>query len=264
MTPSMPKLLIVEDNPINRRVLQGMLSSLGHQPDIVENGRQAVEASGIVDYDLILMDIQMPEMNGIDATKIIRERTGPQSQVPIVAVTAFSTSEYKDLCAEAGMNDFLIKPIEREQLRRVLQEQVYNYLSDESVNSSVFDDHILQQMSEATSNENLLVLIRKYTADIDRLLKQIALTNMQDDLEKVQCDAHELKGVAGQVGANLLSALAAKLESHCRDQTRSNLDKVAQLTDIRDRMIGCRDNTIEAIKTGFLNNQLLPRAATSH
>lgn len=263
MTSSTPKLLIAEDNPISRRVLQDMLISLGHYPDMVENGRQAVQATDKVDYGLILMDIQMPEMNGIEATKIIRERAGPQGEVPIVAVTAFSTSDYADLCAEAGMNDFLIKPITRKDLHRVLQEQFVDHQSDEKVDDTVFDGHILEQMSEVISTDSLSTLIRNYMADIDRLLEQIASTDINNDLERIQSAAHELKGIAGQVGASLLSALAAELESHCRSQHVNRFEKVALLTDLRDRMIDCRDNTIEAIKTGFLRDHPLPKAASN-
>lgn len=262
-TPSTPKLLIVEDNPISRRVLQDMLISLGHYPDMVENGRQAVRTTDKVDYDLILMDIQMPEMNGIEATKIIRERAGPQGKVPIVAVTAFSTSEYEDLCAEVGMNGFLVKPIDRDELHRIVQQQLDNNQSDEKLDGAVFDGHILEQMSEVISSDSLSTLIRNSMTDIDRLLEQIASTDINGDLDRIQCAAHELKAVAGQVGANLLSALAAELEAHCTGRPVDSLDKAAQLTDIRDRMIDCRDNTIEAIKTGFPSDHSLPKAASN-
>jgi CheY-like chemotaxis protein len=112
--------LLVEDNPINQKLALTLLARLGHEVDLAENGRLAVEATERKLYALILMDMQMPEMNGPEATRLIRAGLGPNAQTPIVALTANAMQADRESCREAGMNDFLSKPFKREDLAACL------------------------------------------------------------------------------------------------------------------------------------------------
>lgn len=117
------KILLAEDNIVNQKVAQGMLKKLGLGVDVVANGLEAVHASQLIDYDLIFMDMQMPEMDGVEATRRIRAlelETG--KKVPIVAMTANAMKKDQDTCLEAGMNDFVSKPILKEPLRKILEK----------------------------------------------------------------------------------------------------------------------------------------------
>jgi two-component system sensor histidine kinase/response regulator len=112
-------LLLVEDEPVNREVALMILGDIGWQVDIAENGQKAVERVTATAYDLILMDMQMPVLGGVDATKIIRQL--PQRQrVPILAMTANAFDEDRKACYAAGMNDFITKPVVPEKLYEML------------------------------------------------------------------------------------------------------------------------------------------------
>ena len=122
------KILLAEDNKINQKVASKTLESFGHQVDVVENGLEAVDKVKQNQYDLIMMDLEMPEMDGIEATRVIRKlesenlREGPnRKHIKIVALTAHSTTEDKVRCQEAGMDDYISKPFRQSEIARALQ-----------------------------------------------------------------------------------------------------------------------------------------------
>jgi CheY-like chemotaxis protein len=114
-------LLLVEDNKVNQMVALSQLDRLGYNVDLAENGVEAVVAANAKRYDLILMDMHMPEMDGIEATRQIRSQPGPNADTPIVALTANVMQSDQDACRDAGMNDFLTKPFSREVLATCLE-----------------------------------------------------------------------------------------------------------------------------------------------
>jgi CheY-like chemotaxis protein len=124
------KLLLAEDNKINQKVAMKTLEGLGHHVDVVDNGKEAVERFVENRYDLILMDLEMPGMDGLEATREIRSKepallsADPERRkVIIVALTAHSTTADKDKCLDAGMNDYISKPFRQQELLRVLALQ---------------------------------------------------------------------------------------------------------------------------------------------
>src|SRR5438067_2673117 len=119
-----PRVLVVEDNIINQRIAARLLQNLGCTVDVVANGREAVEMIGSIPYDLVLMDVQMPEMDGFAATAEVRRGHGPQTSLPIVAMTANAMAGDRVRCLEAGMNDYVSKPVHPEDLQRVLHQWV--------------------------------------------------------------------------------------------------------------------------------------------
>ncbi len=110
------RILVAEDNTVNQLLLNTILRSAGHEVDVANNGREAVEAAEKQVFDLILMDVHMPELNGQEATRRIRQMSGPVADVPILAVTAAVFEEDREKCHQAGMNDFVSKPIDKCQL----------------------------------------------------------------------------------------------------------------------------------------------------
>jgi len=114
------RLLVAEDNEVNRLMLAAMIEREGHDWEFAHDGRAALEAAQSQDYDLVLMDLHMPEMDGIDATRAIRALPSEKAQVPIVALTADAFADTRARCIEAGMNDFLSKPVSVDQLARLL------------------------------------------------------------------------------------------------------------------------------------------------
>jgi CheY-like chemotaxis protein len=122
-TSSSARILIAEDDESNRKVTSAMLKHLGYQADAVSNGREALLALERQPYDIILMNLGMPEMDGIEATRLIRERY-PSQQPRIIALTAHVLPESKETCLKAGMNDFMAKPVKLDELGRVLCKHI--------------------------------------------------------------------------------------------------------------------------------------------
>jgi CheY-like chemotaxis protein len=116
-------ILLAEDNLVNQKVALRVLKHLGYAADVAANGREVIQAIANKSYDLILMDIQMPEMDGLETTKYIRtqESSSKRSPLAIVAMTANATHDDQDICQQAGMNDYLSKPIQIDKLKNILQ-----------------------------------------------------------------------------------------------------------------------------------------------
>jgi len=128
MTPALARILLAEDHAINRRVIRMMLNKLGYEADAVANGLDAVKALEAAHYDLVLMDCQMPEMNGYDATAIIRD---PESGVldhttTVIALTANAMAGEREKCIAAGMDDYMSKPVLVQDLKTVLVKWLEN------------------------------------------------------------------------------------------------------------------------------------------
>lgn len=126
-------VLIAEDNALNQQIVLATITGFGHTVNIVENGALAVEAHKTHQYDLILMDVRMPEMSGPDATRVIRKMTGAKRDIPIIALTADAMEEHKKGYLEAGMNDVVTKPIDRTELAQsinaVIGEEIHTPIS---------------------------------------------------------------------------------------------------------------------------------------
>jgi CheY-like chemotaxis protein len=114
-------VLLVEDNPVNQKLVERYLLKIGHQIDIADNGEIGLEFLAKKKYDVILMDIEMPVLNGIEATKKILEIYSDDRPV-IIAVTASILSGYKEICIQAGMDDYMEKPFSAEQLKRMFEK----------------------------------------------------------------------------------------------------------------------------------------------
>ena len=116
------RVLVAEDNPVNQKVVLMLLRKLGVKADLAKNGGQAIAQALVNPYDLILMDVQMPEVDGLEATREIRSRLPLDRQPAIFGLTAHATSEYRDICLGAGMNGYMTKPVDRDKLRNLIEE----------------------------------------------------------------------------------------------------------------------------------------------
>lgn len=119
------KVLLAEDNPVNQKMAKLTLEKKGHIVTIAENGRQAMEKSGTEEFDIILMDVQMPEVDGLEATRAIREREKVSGKrIPIVAMTAHAVKGDEEMCLDAGMDGYVSKPISRSQLFETIRKVI--------------------------------------------------------------------------------------------------------------------------------------------
>jgi PAS domain S-box-containing protein len=225
MLPIPLRVLLAEDNEINRRVAMGMIQRLGCWAESVENGRQAVERSARDDVDLILMDVQMPEMDGYAATARIRERESRTGRrIPIIAMTAHAMSGNRERCLAAGMDDFLTKPVRRGQLREMLlrwsnqsapDTPAPDQASHESPMAAAEESRILdfQALLDACGNSLPVVteVIEMALETMPQRLERLSLSIAMRDAEQVGRQAHALKGVALALGGRQLATLAQSL-----------------------------------------------------
>jgi PAS domain S-box-containing protein len=217
------RILVAEDNPVNREVLLAQLHMLGYRAAAVENGAEAVEAVAVGGYDLVLMDCQMPEMDGFEATLHIRELS--LSDIPIVAVTADAMPEDRERCLLMGMNDYLAKPVELRRLADTLakwlpvrNEGASPPLPDgppgEAPGDVAFDREAL--LRRLLGDRRLAgVILQSFLADCPSRLIGLRQRVAAADGPGVRSLAHALKGAASTVAAEPLSALAGAIERAC-------------------------------------------------
>jgi CheY-like chemotaxis protein len=124
MLASTPHILLAEDNPVNQKVALSMLKRLGYKADVASNGQEVLSALERQPYDLILMDIQMPGMDGLETTRAIRERRLQEKQPCIIAMTAYALEGDKEECLRVGMDEYLSKPIKIDELQEVLERSI--------------------------------------------------------------------------------------------------------------------------------------------
>jgi CheY-like chemotaxis protein len=227
---------MAEDNPINQEVALDMLKSVGMIVDIAENGNIVLDKIRKNHYDLVLMDVQMPELDGLEATKTIRSQ--PQfATLPILAMTANAFEEDRKLCLEVGMNDYVPKPVIPEMLYAKLLRWLprLEYLANSQASQpSLFPAEDKQSMASFKAIDGLesLQLLDTVKGDVKkfrRLLAMFADTHSEDmskvldflaanELAQAKSLTHSLKGVAGVLGANSILCTASELDQALREQ----------------------------------------------
>jgi PAS domain S-box-containing protein len=237
------RILLAEDNPVNQKVAVKMLEKLGYRAEVVSSGREAVEALRSTAYDLVLMDVQMPEMDGMEATRRIRDpRSGALNRrTPIIALTAHAMEGDKQKCLDAGMDDYLSKPIKPAEVTAVLQRWLNREPSeapgpgDDGPNTTpaepVFDPEALVGALDG-DREAALEIVAEFLGDAPRQAVELRRTLEAGDVEEASNRAHALKGASASVGAQALRALAARLEETARGgQSEGLLDLLSGIEE---------------------------------
>jgi CheY-like chemotaxis protein/HPt (histidine-containing phosphotransfer) domain-containing protein len=236
------RILVAEDNIINQKVALTILEKLGYRADVATNGLEALKALEMIPYDMVLMDVQMPEMDGLEATREIRKREELTAQkkdasssdelsalsfqhsarlehVPIIAMTAHAMKGDREICLKAGMDDYLTKPIEPGKLGEAIarwipdnaaawQDRTKGKPSEEA---SVFDRTAL--LNRVAGNEDICQeIIGIFLQDVPRQIESLENTINKKDPALVNRQAHTLKGASGNVSAVSLQDAAMQLE----------------------------------------------------
>lgn len=230
------KILLAEDNPINQLVAMGLLQEVGFEVDIKENGKDAVSAAIENDYDLILMDIQMPQMDGLEAARAIRSMGGRLKQLPIIAMTANASTEDIENSRKAGMDAHITKPLNVQTMIATIASFIAP--GEQRAHTPTYNE--AQQQPATTfgipgiNMEDGLCRINGNLSAYERILGNFAslYTTFSEDLNPLitaenWTDArtltHTLKGSSGNIGAEALYYLAADAEQHCREQNKNEL-----------------------------------------
>ncbi|MCD6430961.1 MAG: response regulator [Deltaproteobacteria bacterium] len=258
------RILLVDDNKVNIKVGSKMLSKLGVTCTTAGTGVEALAALGAAHYDLVFMDIQMPEMDGYEATRQIRSRatTTINPKVIIIAMTAHALNSDKDRCLAAGMNDFLTKPVRLDKLNKVLTRAIDtlkehppqsdntmkkgifeeeetesdNFSQDEGGSSigrdtQLFDrDAFLEKLDDDI--ELYKELLDDFLQSANSYLEEIETGIKEKDFEKVRIAAHSIKGSSGSIEAQQMQTAAYELEKSAKQQDQSMIDESLEIMEM--------------------------------
>ncbi|MGC4065856.1 MAG: ATP-binding protein [Polyangiaceae bacterium] len=221
-------ILLVEDNVTNQLVAEGLLSRMGMSVDVAGNGRAALQALRQRPYGLVLMDVQMPEMDGLEATRLIRSREAGalDPNVPIVAMTAHVMTEDRQRCLDAGMNGYVSKPITAQKLRETLahwqlestdprEQRRFSSTSFPKVSLPAFDSDVLLKRIDGDTRL-LSKLLVAFLGDLPRKLDRLEARLAEADASGGAMEAHGIQGAAGTIAAAPFRAVALEIESFCR------------------------------------------------
>ncbi|MEW6130725.1 MAG: PAS domain S-box protein [Acidobacteriota bacterium] len=233
------RLLLAEDNPVNREVAVLQLQSLGYQADTVTNGREVIEALAKNDYAIILMDCQMPVMDGYEATAAIRRTQGDKHSI-IIALTANALEGDAERCLAAGMDDYLSKPIDPEKLDAMIKK----WLNNSAIVTEIAEPKPVENFSEsldkrvlaklraalgAKRKELIPNLIDLFCSDAAPRLELMRKALDENDAESLRRVAHALKGSSANLGVKRMAGLCEMLEAKSRKGNLTGADTLLDL-----------------------------------
>ena len=225
------RILLAEDNITNRKVALSLLQRMGLSADSVEDGAAAIHAAAETPYDIVLMDLQMPGVNGFEATRAIRESAGPNAAVPIIAMTSHAMRGDRERCLAAGMNDYISKPVSPQSLAAVLDRWI-----PEAV--TVLFDKATMMERLADDPDAAREVATSFLDDIPLRLTALTEALTADDAAGARRQAHSIKGASSDVGGDALHDVAAAMEHAAAagdlDAVRAQMDTLTtQFRELR-------------------------------
>ena len=219
------RILLAEDNPINQQVALGYLTKFGHRVDFAGNGLEAVQAVKDLPYDLVFMDVQMPEMDGLEATRAIRALPIEQSQIHIIAMTANAMLGDRERCLEAGMNDYLSKPIQGELLYKAIESMLQNKPMADSQTPTdpstvatgsdkvdTINQQVVQTLSEQLGSDQVQQIFSAFFTDAEERFEQAKAALDAGNRKSVLEQVHSIKGSAASIGLSQVAHASLQVE----------------------------------------------------
>ena len=253
------KILLAEDNVVNQKVAINILKNLGYRVDIAANGLEVLAALRRQSYDVVLMDVQMPEMDGLTATRQICTEWEKEKRPRIIAMTANAMQGDRENCLAAGMDDYISKPVRLEALTTVLskcglqEETTEKDIVDIPKSETVIDMAVLQQLKEMAGGDLVVVVdvIDCYLEDSPKLLDEMSQAIKQQQAQLLQRSAHSMKSSSASVGAKNLSRLCKELEYIAREATTEGADTIlSQLEAEYQRVDAVLQSELQTYKLG--------------
>lgn len=221
--PTKHRILLVEDSPVNQRLAVAMLERASYTIEVTDGGAKAVEAARTRDYDLVLMDVSMPGMNGFEATAAIRRLPGKRGRMPIVAMTAHGLAGDRERCLAAGMNDHVAKPVERAVLTAIVSHWIEKgEAMPDDTNSpapgtgEMLDPNVIAQLQADVDGDALPGILDMFSIELEERLNGIIDSAAQGDMETLARESHSLKSMSATIGANQLNEHSKALEMAAR------------------------------------------------
>ncbi|MBI5164984.1 MAG: response regulator [Magnetospirillum sp.] len=250
------RILVAEDNSINQQVAVGLLTKLGHRADVADDGGEALALIERGDYDLVLMDVQMPRMDGLSATRAIRALPTAKARLPVVAMTANAMAGDREACLAAGMDDYIAKPIDRHRLAALLDRWterctaerpdrvrchpagMVGFASDvvpSPPEEPLVDREIQHDLADALGSQAFHHLLVSFGDGMPGRLRDIRAALNKNDPVALVAAAHALRGAASNLGFNRLATAVLRLEHAAKDR-RLDLDGLADEVDTVARL----------------------------
>ena len=244
------RILLAEDNAMNQKVALRLLERLGYRADVAANGLEAIEALERRSYDVVLMDVQMPELDGLDATRRICERWPAESRPHIVAMTANALPEDREACFAAGMNDYVAKPIRAEELAAALKRVrplAHGSGGAAAVGYVSLDDSALKNLRDLGGDDFLGEVIDAFLADAPELLATLRRSLDERSNEELRRAAHTLKSNGATLGAEAFSELCRTLEQSAKT---GELEEGPELVDRIEQEYRPLEEALAALRAG--------------
>lgn len=237
-------ILLAEDNLVNQRVALSILQKQGHSVKVACNGQESLEILKEQRFDIVLMDVQMPVMDGLEATRIIRKSkdAGFDHDIPIIAITAYAFEEDRQRCLKAGMNSCVTKPFKREDLLKEIERlvSISGISETETIeppdNSClVHEDEVLERLDgdEELFREIVEIFIKDTPVQMEMLKNAID----ESDIVLTELHAHSLKSAAANIGVNSMKEKALKIELMARNKTLNNIQVLYEDLDSELRKV---------------------------
>lgn len=226
-----PLILIVDDNMVNRQVAGEILKKSGCDVDLAVNGQDAINKAGKKDYDIIFMDIQMPDMDGVTATRKIREIKDKVG--PIVAMTAYSMKEDKERFIKSGLDDYISKPIKAQTLLNKIRDLMHlgrheREIEIEKVDTEnkIVNEDVINQLRKYGGDDMIIDVMKDFEREAQEQIKGCILSLKDDNYENILINLHTLKGNAGTLGLEKIAQLSIDIEAELKEKQEiySNLE----------------------------------------
>jgi CheY-like chemotaxis protein len=243
------RILLAEDNIVNLKVAQQQLRTLGYSVDAVANGQEAVRAFETIKYDLILMDCQMPIMDGYQATMTIRDKENlkqangngsTHTRIPIIAMTANAMVGDREKCIASGMDDYISKPVRKAELDTLLirwlpMEYSKNNTPASTANGPMLDKEILNDLKDSVEGDRaqFAEFIDLYLSTTSERLEQLEKAIGEQDVQKIVSLSHALRGSSATIGASGIVDLFAEMENSARTGDISSSKSLLQKSQQR-------------------------------
>jgi CheY-like chemotaxis protein/HPt (histidine-containing phosphotransfer) domain-containing protein len=240
------RILLAEDNTVNQKVALRLLERLGYSADVATNGLEAIDALERRSYDVVLMDVQMPELDGLDASRRICERW-PETRPRIIAMTANALPEDREACFAAGMDDYVAKPIRADVLAEALKRvrpPSHVVIPPDNADRLV-DAAALESLREVGGDEFLAEVIDTFLADLPTLLATLRRGLQERDAAEVRRAAHTLKSNGATLGAGEFAEACSALEQQAKD---GRLDEAAALVDRIEAERSLLERALDAVR----------------
>jgi PAS domain S-box-containing protein len=247
------RVLVVDDNETVRSIVASQLASKGHLPDTAEGAVEALEKMKASRYDVVILDISMPVMDGFEALGIMRGLPGAVGRIPVIALTAHALVEVRERCLAAGFDQFLTKPVRADELARVIaavtsgerRSEPRDAGPDGGSDEPLFDLALLKDQFTAASPHDLQRIIERFGTELDQQMRLLFGEGNEISPHHLRRIVHVLAGSSSMIGASRLASLAGRLDALA---VQNEIDALMASVDDLTRTIGATREAVEKVK----------------